>query len=167
MLCVKHIVDDYRLICFVLKSMTSIVFLVSPRSNGEYSKEFTKFRIYGRAASTADITKIRYSTMNPRRVGRFQLFDDSVAEFNFDCVNTLMETDESTKNEVQFMWVAPPAGSGCVALSAMVSEKSQSWYADSNQLTKIICEGEPAQSIVSQECCACDEAKYEVSRIGL
>lgn len=103
--------------------------------------------------------------MNPRRVGRFQLFDDSVAEFNFDCVNTLMETDEIAKNEVQFMWVAPPSGSGCVAISAMVYEKSQSWHADSNHLTKIICEGGPARSDVSQECCACDEAKYEVSRI--
>lgn len=101
--------------------------------------------------------------MNPRRVGRFQLFDDTTAEFNIDCVNTLKEFDEEPKNEVQFMWVAPKSGSGCVAISAMVHEKSLSWYADNAQLTKIICEGEPDQSDKPHECCACDEAKYQVN----
>lgn len=100
--------------------------------------------------------------MNPRRVGRFQLFDDPMAEFNIDCVNTIKETDNHPKSEVQFMWVAPPAGSGCVGISALVHEKSQKWYADNGQLTKIICEGQPIQTDTAQECCACDEAKYQV-----
>lgn len=95
-------------------------------------------------------------------MGRFQLFDDPMAEFNIDCVNTLKEANDHPKSEVQFMWVAPPVGSGCVALSAMVFEQSQSWYADSNQLTKIICEGTAGHIDMSQECCACDEAKYQV-----
>lgn len=138
--------------------------MVAPRANGDYTKEFTNFRIYARAISDADRNKGRYTTMNPRRVGRFQLFDDPMAEFNIDCVNTLKEADDQhAKSEVQFMWVAPPAGSGCVAISAMVYEKSQSWYADTNQLTKIICEGGPVQNDMSNECCACDEAKYQVS----
>lgn len=137
--------------------------MVSPRSDGEYIKDFSKFRIYARAASSADVkSKVRYTTMNPQRVGRFQLFDDSVADFNVNCVNTLMETDNDLKNEVQFMWVAPPSGSGCVAISAMVYENPQTWFADSDQLTKIICEGDPGHSNMPQECCACDEAKYEV-----
>lgn len=140
-----------------------LVFLVAPRVNSEYTKEFSRFRIYARAVSNADRSKARFTTMNPRRVGRFQLFDDPTTEFNVDCVNTLKESDETLKNEVQFMWVAPQSGSGCVAISAMVYEKSQSWYADNAQLTKIICEGEPARADVSQECCACDEAKYQVT----
>lgn len=135
---------------------------MAPRANGEYTKEFTQFRIYARAASSADRNNARFTTMNPRRVGRFQLFDDTITEFNIDCVNTLKETDENLKNEVQFMWVAPPSGSGCVAISSMVYEKSQSWYADNKQLTKIICEGEPTHADMSHECCACDEAKYQV-----
>lgn len=139
------------------------VFLVAPRANGEYTKEFTNFRIYARAISNADKSKGKYTTMNPRRVGRFQLFDDPMAEFNIDCVNILKEADEHPKSEVQFMWVAPPTGSGCIALSAMVNEKSQSWYADADQLTKIICEGGPMHTNPSEECCACDEAKYQVS----
>lgn len=138
------------------------MFLVAPRVNSEFTKEFTQFRIYARAASTDDRTKVRLTTMNPRRVGRFQLFDDPMAEFNFDCVNTIKEVDQYPKSEVQFMWVAPPSGSGCVAISAMVHEKSQKWYADQEQLTKIICEGEPVRDEREQECCACDEAKYQV-----
>lgn len=134
--------------------------MVAPRANGEYTKEFTKFRIYARSASTDERTRARYTTMSPRRVGRFQLFDDTLTQFNIDCVNILKETDETLKNEVQFMWVAPPTGSGCIAISSLVHEQSQFWYADNNGLTKIICEGEHVPK--SQECCACDEAKYQV-----
>lgn len=138
------------------------VFLVGPRVNSAYVNEFTHFRVYAKAASKADKATARLTTMNPRRVGRFQLFDDPMAEFSYDCVNTLKETDSHPKTEVQFMWVAPPSGSGCVAISARVFEKSQSWYADSGQLTSIVCEGEPVQMDTTKECCACDEAKYQV-----
>lgn len=138
------------------------VFLVAPRVNSEYVKDFTQFRIYARGASSSDRNRTRFTTTNPRRVGRFQLFDDPIAEFNINCVNSLKEVDDNMKNEVQFMWVAPPSGSGCVAISAMVHEKSKNWYADNGQLTKIICEGEPAHDDMSNECCACDEAKYQV-----
>lgn len=99
---------------------------------------------------------------NPRRVGRFQLFDDALTEFSGECVNTVAETDDLEKNEIQIMWVAPAAGSGCVALSAMVFENGDSWFADDAQLTKIICEGEPERQNVDDQCCACDEAKYNV-----
>lgn len=137
---------------------------MAPRANSEYTKEFTHFRIYARGASSADRAKVRYSTMNPRRVGRFQLFDDPLAEFSVDCVNTIKETEGNPKSEVQFLWTAPQAGSGCVAISAMVFEKSQHWQADAGQLTQIICEGDLAAiADASRECCACDEAKYEVS----
>lgn len=101
--------------------------------------------------------------MSPQRVGRFQLFDDPLAEFSIDCVNTIKEAEEYPKSEVQFLWTAPRAGSGCVALSAMVYEKSQMWQADAGKLTQIICEGDPATVVdMSRECCACDEAKYHV-----
>lgn len=139
--------------------------MVAPRVDNEYTKEFTQFRIYARAAVNAERVK-PISSMNPQRVGRFQLFgDDPMAEFNVDCVNTIKEAETSQKSEVQLMWVAPASGSGCVAISAMIQEKSQSWHADNGQLTKIICEGEPAHADLAQECCACDEAKYQVRRI--
>lgn len=115
-----------------------------------------------RGASNADRSKARFSTINPRRVGRFQLFDDALTEFNVDCVNTISQSDDIGKTEIQVMWVAPASGSGCVALSAVVYENQNSWYADDGQLMKIICEGEPTPDQVDNECCACDEAKYQV-----
>lgn len=136
---------------------------MAPRANGEYTKAFTHFRIYARGASGGGRAEVRYSAMNSRRVGRFQLFDDPVAEFSVDCVNTIKEAEENPKSEVQFLWTAPQAGSGCVAISAMVYERSQTWYAEAGQLTQIVCEGDPAAiADMSRECCACDEAKYHV-----
>jgi hypothetical protein len=64
------------------------------------------------------------------------------------------------------MWVAPAKGSGCVRLSAMIYEGKDAWYADAGGLTKIVCEqkADMAKKVMSEdECCACDEAKYNVS----
>ncbi len=99
---------------------------------------------------------------SPKKVGRFQLFSDALSKFNEDCVNTVSEADDFPKTEIQVMWVAPAAGSGCVAMRAMVYEESQSWYADDGKLTKIICENTEKRAA---ECCACDEAKYNVSKL--
>lgn len=115
-----------------------------------------------RSATTDDKQTVHYSVAGPKRVGRFQLFDDELTQFNFDCVNTISEADNTPKNEIQLMWVAPATGSGCVALSAMVYENSHSWYADEGNLTHIICEGAPVRDGSEYECCACDEAKYNV-----
>jgi spondin-1 len=52
---------------------------------------------------------------SPQRAGRFQLFGDSLTAFNERCINTVMESESLLdKTEVQVMWTAPPAGSGCV-----------------------------------------------------
>lgn len=67
----------------------------------------------------------------------------------------------------QTMWVAPAKGSGCVRLSAMIYEGKDAWYADAGGLTKIVCEQKPnakKKMLNNDECCACDEAKYSVSR---
>ena len=63
------------------------------------------------------------------------------------------------------MWVAPAKGSGCVRLSAMIYEGKDAWYADAGGLTKIVCEQKPdkaKKALDNDECCACDEAKYNV-----
>lgn len=102
---------------------------------------------------------------NPKRTGRFQLFSDALTIFDDNCVNTVIEANDFSKTEVQVMWVAPQTGSGCVALTAMVYESSKSWYSDDGNLTKIICEGKSQKDLT--ECCACDEAKYNVNYIFL
>lgn len=65
------------------------------------------------------------------------------------------------------MWVAPSKGSGCVRLSAMIYEGKDAWYSDVGGLSKIICEEIPDKNVrkilTEDECCACDEAKYNVS----
>lgn len=66
----------------------------------------------------------------------------------------------------QTMWVAPAKGSGCVRLSAMIYEGKDAWYADAGGLTKIVCEqkADKMKKVLGEDdCCACDEAKYNVS----
>lgn len=138
------------------------MFLLSARESNGNQKEFTQFSIMARAASNAERSKAHLTTSNTRRVGRFQLFDDGLTEFNVDCVNTISQADDVPKTEIQVMWVAPATGSGCVAISGLVYENPRTWYADNEQLTKIICEGKPERTESDTECCACDEAKYEV-----
>lgn len=67
------------------------------------------------------------------------------------------------------MWVAPQKGSGCVRLSAMIYEGKDAWFADAGGLTKIVCEQKAdkvKKAMSEDECCACDEAKYNVSIIA-
>lgn len=53
----------------------------------------------------------------------------------------------------------------------MVVERKDVWYKDSLELVKELCEEESEsqdeQPEVIDECCACDEAKYEVTFEGL
>lgn len=106
----------------------------------------------------------RSTPANPKRVGHFQLFSDGFSKFSEQCVNTVMETDDLPKTEIQIMWVAPTKkGLGCISISAMVYENAQSWFADDGNLNQVICEQRPDSSAAQKECCACDEAKYSVS----
>lgn len=139
------------------------MFLLGASKNNQ--QQFTRFTLNARAASNVNRRSARLTYANPRRVGRFQLFDDALTEFSSECVNTVAETDDLEKKEIQIMWVAPATGSGCVALSAMVYENDESWFADDGGLTKIICEGEPERNNADDQCCACDEAKYNVRSI--
>lgn len=43
----------------------------------------------------------RSSVAGPKRVGRFQLFGDSLTKFYENCVNTVSEADDFPKTEVQ------------------------------------------------------------------
>lgn len=52
----------------------------------------------------------------PRAQGQFQLFADTLSRFDEECTNSVIEADDLPKTEVQVMWKAPPAGSGCVLI---------------------------------------------------
>ncbi|KAF2898041.1 hypothetical protein ILUMI_08137, partial [Ignelater luminosus] len=68
-------------------------------------------------------------------------------------------------------WRAPEAGNGCVAFKVVLVESRDQWYYDGDALTKRFCEEEKRngdyQPSVLSHCCACDEAKYEVTFEGL
>ncbi|KAG8330790.1 Spondin-1 [Homalodisca vitripennis] len=110
------------------------------------------------------------SEASPQRVGSYQLFgDDPSTTFNPDCINTVSESRDNPKSEVQVMWTAPATSSGCVVLRAMVFVDEYHWYADDGQLSRTICElteltQEPT---AAEECCACDQAKYKFIFEGL
>lgn len=72
---------------------------------------------------------------------------------------------------LQVLWTAPPPGAGCIAIRATVIEHRDIWYRDDGPLSKVLCEDEvdsiDSQPAIMEECCACDEAKYELTFEGL
>jgi len=102
--------------------------------------------------------------------GNFQLFGDIHTRFSDHCSNMVMETSSMNKDEVQLLWVAPPVGHGCVKFRATVLEEENTWAMDDGRLSRILCEekiDEEVENIINEECCACEEAKYEVMFQGL
>lgn len=106
----------------------------------------------------------------PQSVGTFQLYGDALTMHSDDCPNAVIQTSSISKSEIQVLWTAPPAGSGCVIFRATVVENRDQWYMDDGELTKELCEevqeNEDMQPEVIYDCCACDEAKYEVTFEG-
>lgn len=73
------------------------VFLVGSR-NYLQLQHFTHFMI---TAEAIDVETNRATVAGPKRVGRFQLFGDSLTKFYENCVNTVAEADDLAKTEVQ------------------------------------------------------------------
>lgn len=82
--------------------------LVGSRTH-DVVQQFTKFTLVVDPLDTA-------APRNPHKQGQFQLFADTLTKFNEECTNSVIEADDLPKTEVQVMWKAPPAGSGCVVL---------------------------------------------------
>lgn len=105
-----------------------------------------------------------YSTRN---VGVFSLFGDTSTKFSDRCPNAIVQTSSIPKSDIQVLWTAPPKGSGCVVFRATVVENRDTWYMDDEQLSRLLCEdvqdNDDKQPEVVNSCCACDEAKYEVT----
>ncbi|KAL0884286.1 hypothetical protein ABMA27_016271 [Loxostege sticticalis] len=133
-----------------------VVTLVGSRTH-DVVQQFTRFKI---TLEPLDPAALRA----PSKQGQFQLFADTLTTFDEECINSVVEADDLPKTEVQVMWKAPPAGSGCVLLKAMVYENESRWFAEDGQLTKRICEDTAASA---PDCCACDDAKYRMVFEGL
>ncbi|KAL4704184.1 hypothetical protein ACJJTC_000054 [Scirpophaga incertulas] len=133
-----------------------VVTLVGSRTH-DVVQQFTRFKL---SLEPLDPGVLRA----PSRQGQFQLFADTLSQFDPECINSVVEADDLPKTEVQVMWKAPPAGSGCVLLKAMVYENESRWFAEDGQLTRRVCED---TSLSAADCCACDDAKYKMVFEGL
>ncbi|XP_023721830.1 spondin-1 isoform X3 [Cryptotermes secundus] len=109
-----------------------------------------------------------YSTRN---VGVFSLFGDASTRFSDRCPNAVIQTSSMPKSDIQVLWTAPPRGSGCVVFRATVVENRDFWYMDDGPLSHLLCEdvreNDDNQPDIVNPCCACEEAKYEVTFEGL
>ncbi|XP_050438956.1 spondin-1 isoform X2 [Adelges cooleyi] len=112
-----------------------------------------------------------YDEENEFFAGTFQLTGDVRTKISEVCPNTITHTSMIPKSEIQVFWVAPPSGSGCILFRATIVEYRDVWYMDDEQLSKRICEesneSNDDNSNVVYECCACDEAKFELTFEGL
>ncbi|KAJ9583301.1 hypothetical protein L9F63_022355 [Diploptera punctata] len=143
--------------------------IVGSRTHGRL-QQFTRFML-GVEPVDPQLGAVVGVDASPQRVGSFQLFGDSLTTFNEFCINTISEADDLPKTEVQVMWIAPAKGSGCVIFRAMVLEDGDNWYADDGDLSRQLCELVETQKGKSGdddgECCACDEAKYQLIFEGI
>uniref|UniRef100_A0A914I7F5 Spondin-1 n=1 Tax=Globodera rostochiensis TaxID=31243 RepID=A0A914I7F5_GLORO len=82
-------------------------------------------------------------------------------------------TNLRPKTEVSVLWRAPESGAGgCVLFRATVIQSRHVWYWNENEMTKRFCVIEGYQTAVPRddpeaECCACDEADYDVQFVGI
>ncbi|XP_057657573.1 spondin-1 [Diorhabda carinulata] len=136
------------------------LYLLAPTlPNSKSLRKFTRF--------TVNVESTNNNTDAPQNVGSFQLYGDEVATFNEECINTISEATTSPKSEVIFMWSAPPPGSGCVTFRAMVLENADTWFSEDGKLTKTFCEQKDEDVQYEDDCCACDEAKYNLVFEGI
>lgn len=103
----------------------------------------------------------------PSSSGVFTLYGDNLSKFSERCPNAVTQTSAIMKGEIKVNWTAPRAGSGCVIFRATVVEHRDVWFMDDEYLTKVFCEDEQdtvdKQPLVVDPCCACEEAKYELT----
>lgn len=108
-----------------------------------------------------------YSQPDIDSSGTFSLYDDNLSKFSEKCPNAVTQKSDILKGEITVNWTAPRTGSGCVIFRATIRESSDTWYMDDETLTKLFCEDEQdtaeKPSSIVDHCCACEEAKYEVS----
>ncbi|KAH8405747.1 hypothetical protein KR215_008267 [Drosophila sulfurigaster] len=99
--------------------------------------------------------------------GHFELFNGAETKFSSGCENMIESTNTNAKTRIDVSWVAPKnPNSGCVFIKAGIVQHRDVWFIDDGFLTKRICPEEIDElnnlTPALQNCCACDEAKYEI-----
>ncbi|GAU98091.1 hypothetical protein RvY_09282-2 [Ramazzottius varieornatus] len=104
--------------------------------------------------------------------GKFEHFNEAIVTYAGHCTNVVTNRTSVPRSEVQVLWRAPRHGSGCIQIRATVMEYRNIWYQEEGGLVKELCEAEQADQatapVATQEgCCACDDAKFELSFTGI
>ncbi|KAI6230471.1 F-spondin [Aphelenchoides fujianensis] len=76
------------------------------------------------------------------------------------------------KTTVSVEWRAPEVGTDCVDFQASIIQSKTIWYGAENELRKRLCIVADYQKNIPKdaedaECCACDEANYDVEFVGI
>ncbi|KAI6174475.1 F-spondin [Aphelenchoides bicaudatus] len=76
------------------------------------------------------------------------------------------------KTAVSVEWRAPEVGTDCVDFQASIIQSKSVWYAAENELRKRLCIVADYQKNIPKdeldaECCACDEANYDIEFVGI
>ncbi|KAH8384614.1 hypothetical protein KR093_002647 [Drosophila rubida] len=108
-------------------------------------------------------------------LGRFELNDLIETRFSPNCINMVENTNTNPKTHMHLTWTAPSEpGSGCILIRATVLQHRDVWHMDDGGLTRRICEevvddveSQPTGPSVNTPCCACDEARYELTFEGV
>ncbi|XP_076294317.1 spondin-1 isoform X3 [Lasioglossum baleicum] len=134
---------------------------IQAESTGLTPRRFTRFLISSEPESDDDGADS----------GVFDLQDESLSRYLEVCPNAVVETSKVPKEEMSVAWTSPSEGSGCIFIRATILETPDTWYMDDPNLVLKICQDLKAeaddQGPVLQDCCACEEAKYEVTFEGL
>ncbi|XP_022902529.1 spondin-1 isoform X2 [Onthophagus taurus] len=128
-------------------------------------KRFTNFVLVVEPSDTDD------NSQHNTSVGVLQIQGDGLIKYSDKCPNAIEHINSIGKTQITVLWTAPTNGTGCIAIRATVVESVDRWYSDDGKLTKILCaesqDNEDYQPPILEECCACHEAKYEVTFEGL
>ncbi|XP_011500877.1 PREDICTED: spondin-1-like [Ceratosolen solmsi marchali] len=134
----------------------------------------TKYQIVVKS-DEEDVTFIRFylTVENENKSlphGLLELYNDEISEFSQDCPDAITQVSQVAKDEISTYWTSPEEGFGCVIVRVSIMESPSIWFMDGN-LDKKFCQ-DPKTTVddpgpVLTECCACNEAKYELAFEGL
>ncbi|XP_054736829.1 spondin-1 [Anastrepha obliqua] len=106
-------------------------------------------------------------------LGHFELLDPIETRYSPNCINMVESTNTNPKTRIDVSWVAPEQpGSGCVLIRTTLLQHRDVWFMDDGGLTRRICEESNDElesaplSADRNSCCACDEARYELTFEG-
>ncbi|XP_075165996.1 spondin-1-like [Haematobia irritans] len=107
-------------------------------------------------------------------LGHLEVIDPVESRFSPACENMIETTNTNPKTRLDLAWTAPTdTEDACVLIRATVIQHRDVWFMDDGSLTKRICK-ESVDDLESQkrdeeskECCACDEARYEITFEGV